>query len=136
MIPARILIVDDERMIADTLSVIFRSVGYEAFTAYNGLLGLDAARKLAPNLVLSDVVMPELDGVTMAIEIRNSLPGVIVLLFSGQAGTSDLLRSAEEKGFHFEMLQKPIHPDEILRKVASTLAGSQGLYQGPDPLAY
>ena len=52
MIGARILIVDDERAIADTLSTIFRRQGYEAFTAYDGLLGLDAAMNLRPNLVL------------------------------------------------------------------------------------
>jgi CheY-like chemotaxis protein len=132
MAAARILIVDDEQMIADTLSVIFRSAGYEAFTAYNGLLGLDAARKLAPNLVLSDVVMPGLDGITMAIEIRTELPDVPVLLFSGQAGMADLLEGAEEKGFHFEILQKPIHPAEIIRKVASTLSNYRQSKPGTD----
>jgi DNA-binding response OmpR family regulator len=124
MTPAKILIVDDEPTIADTLSVIFRGAGYEAITAYNGLLGLDAARTLGPNLVLSDVVMPGLDGVTMAMEIRASLPGVPVLLFSGQASTSDLLRDAEEKGFHFEIMQKPVPPAEMIKKVAAVLAGA------------
>lgn len=121
-VTARILIVDDERSIADTLSMIFRRLGYEAHTAYNGLLGLDAARTLAPDLVLSDVMMPGLDGISMAMEIRNTLPEMPVLLFSGQACTLDLLHEAEEKGFHFELLQKPIHPDEITRKVASMLS--------------
>jgi DNA-binding response OmpR family regulator len=122
MTGARILIVDDEQMIADTLSVIFRRLGYEAFTAYNGLLGLDAARDLKPNLVLSDVVMPELDGVSMAMQICNALPEVGVLLFSGQAGTTDLLHVAEERGYHFELLQKPVPPNEIIQKVAAMLA--------------
>jgi DNA-binding NtrC family response regulator len=119
---ARILIVDDEPVIADTLSVIFRGAGYEAFTAYNGLLGLSAARELVPNLVLTDVVMPGLDGVTMAMEICSLLPQVRVLLFSGQAGTSDLLKEAKTKGFDFELLQKPVHPNVIMEKVASALA--------------
>lgn len=122
MIGTRILIVDDERMIADTLSVIFQRQGYETFTAYNGLLGLDAARDLKPNLVLSDVVMPGLDGVNMAMQICNALPGVAVLLFSGQAGTTDLLHDAEEQGYHFELLQKPVPPDVIIRKVSAMLS--------------
>jgi CheY-like chemotaxis protein len=126
MTPARILIVDDEPVIADTLSMIFRGAGYETFTAYNGVLGLNAARKLLPNLVLSDVMMPELDGVTMAIEICHLLPQVHVLLFSGQAGTLDLLQNAKGRGFNFELLQKPIHPDEIMRKVALVLAEPGG----------
>jgi DNA-binding response OmpR family regulator len=117
---ARILIVDDERMIADTLSAIFRGAGYETFTAYNGQLGLDAARTLSPELVLSDVAMPVLDGVSMAMEIRRSQPEVKVLLHSGQC-PSDLLRSARENGFDFELLEKPMHPREIMRKVAEEL---------------
>jgi CheY-like chemotaxis protein len=134
MSPMRILVVDDERTIADTLSLILRGVGYEAFTAYDGLLGLSAARELLPNLVLSDVVMPGLDGVEMAIKIRNSLPQVQVLLFSGQAGTVELLRLAEERGFHFEIMEKPVHPAEILRKVASTLASANQSSGNPGPL--
>src|ERR1039458_8222003 len=98
---ARILIVDDERTIADTLATIFRAAGYETSTAYNGLLGLERARELEPDLVLSDVVMPGMDGVSMAMEIRRTLPGVAVLLFSGQACTLDLLYQAEAKGFRF-----------------------------------
>jgi CheY-like chemotaxis protein len=121
---ASILIVDDERLIADTLSLIFRGEGYEAFTAYNGLLGLDAARKLRPNLILTDVVMPGLDGVAMAIEILTILPHVPVLLFSGQAVTVDLLEHAEKKGFHFEVMQKPVRPEEIIRKVALALSNA------------
>ena len=124
MSAARILIVDDERMIADTLSAIFRGAGYETYTAYNGRLGLDAARTLSPELVLSDVAMPEMDGVQMAMQIRRSQPAVRVLLLSGQSGTSDLLRSARENGFDFELLEKPMHPDEIMRKVAEELKGS------------
>jgi|SRR5208282_5377625 len=124
MSAARILIVDDERMIADTLSAIFRGAGYETYTAYNGRLGLDAARTLSPELVLSDVAMPEMDGVSMAMQIRMSQPEVRVLLLSGQSGTMDLLRSARENGFDFELLEKPMHPEEIMRKVAQELNDS------------
>ncbi len=115
---------DDEQTIADTLAMIFRGAGYEAYTAYNGLLGLEAAHKLQPDLVLSDVMMPGLDGVSMAMEIRRALPQIAVLLFSGQANTPDLLHQAEQKGIHFELLSKPVPPAEIIRKVASTLLNS------------
>jgi CheY-like chemotaxis protein len=118
----RILIVDDERTIADTLSVIFRAAGYETYTAYNGVLGLDAARRVTPRLVLSDVVMPELDGVRMAMQIRQSMPETAVLLFSGQAGNADLLEGAEKKGYHFELLEKPMAPADLLRKVGQAIS--------------
>jgi CheY-like chemotaxis protein len=117
--------VDDERVIADTLSLILRGVGYETFTAYDGMLGLEAARRLEPDLVLSDVVMPKLDGVSMAMEIRDALPEIKLMLFSGQAGTSDLLHDAEANGFHFELLQKPMHPDELIRRVKMALLPSK-----------
>jgi DNA-binding response OmpR family regulator len=119
---AKILVVDDERPIADTLTTIFRSVGYEAYTAYDGLLGLEAARTLHPDLIFTDVTMPGLDGVSMAMEIRRTLPTTAVLLFSGQASTVDLLRQAEEKGFHFELLAKPMPPGEILSRVAAAVS--------------
>lgn len=122
MPPIRILVVDDEEVIADTLSEILRKKGYEAFAAYNGQLGLEAARSFAPNLVLSDVMMPELDGVSMAMEISKTLPGVKVLLFSGMANMVELLDEARQQGFHFEILRKPVAPDEIIRKIVSTLA--------------
>lgn len=118
----RILVVDDERTIADTLTMIFRAAGYETLAAYNGLRGLEAARELRPDLILSDVMMPGMDGVSMAIEIRKSLPEVAVLFFSGQATTLDLLHQAEENGFRFELLPKPISPRDILLKIASALA--------------
>jgi len=72
--------------------------------------------------VLTDVVMPELDGVSMAIEIRKSFPEIAVLLFSGQASHMDLLRRAEESGLHFDLMTKPTSPREILDRVASAIA--------------
>jgi CheY-like chemotaxis protein len=68
--------------------------------------------------------MPEMDGVSMAMQIRRSQPAVRVLLLSGQSGTMDLLRPAREKGFDFELLEKPMRPEEIMRKVAEELKGS------------
>jgi DNA-binding response OmpR family regulator len=127
--PSRILIVDDEPVIADTLSVIFRGAGYETLAAYNGVLGLLAAQSFSPNLVLTDVVMPEMDGVSMAMEICSKMPEVRVLLFSGQAGTVNLLQKAEGVGLHFELLHKPVHPKEIIRKVRQLLAGEDGSCQ-------
>ncbi len=121
---ARILIVDDERTIADTLAAIFRIKGYETFTAYDGILGLKAARELEPDLIVTDVMMPGMDGVSMAIEIRRTMPEVVVLVFSGQACTLDLLRQAEDKGFHFDLLAKPVPPAQLIKKVASALAAS------------
>lgn len=118
----RILIVDDERLIADTLALIFHRAGFEVKAVYDGLLGLEAARSFEPCLVLSDVVMPGLDGVSMAMTIQTENPDVVILLFSGQAATSELLGAAERRGFHYELLEKPVPPDEIVRRAEQALA--------------
>jgi len=78
---------------------------------------LAAARIHAPDLLITDVVMPGLSGVDLAIAIRGEYPQCKVLLFSGQAATADLLESARLKGYDFELLSKPIHPTEFLRKI-------------------
>jgi CheY-like chemotaxis protein len=112
-----ILVVDDERTIADTLGMILQGRGYGVAVAYDGREGLEQFDRVRPDLVLSDVVMPGMDGVAMAIEIRRR-GGCPILLFSGQAVTSDLLERARQHGQQFELLMKPIHPTELLERIA------------------
>jgi len=112
----RILVVDDERVIADTLAVILALHGYQAFTAYNGQSGLERAQELNPELIISDVVMPGINGIDMAVQIRQFLPSCKIILFSGQAATADLLNGTA-KDYKFEILSKPVHPRELLEKL-------------------
>ena len=116
----RILVVDDECIIADTLALIFRAKGYESAPAYDGESALNLAISFLPDIVLTDVMMPGMDGVTLGIRIRQSYPDCRVILSSGQVGAKNLLREAEAQGYSFELLEKPFHPDEILRRVAKT----------------
>lgn len=116
-----ILIVDDERSLADTLRAIFQNAGYRASAAYSGEEALAFVAKHRPSLVITDVMMPGLDGITMAKMIRKSHPDCRVLLFSGNADTQDLLETAEEEGHLFEVLPKPVPPPQMLAKVASLL---------------
>jgi CheY-like chemotaxis protein len=111
----RILVVDDERIIADTLKLILDRNGFEAFAAYDGIAAVELAQEAAPDILLCDVIMPGLDGVEVAIRIRAIHPGCRVLLLSGQAGVEDLLRNARVRGHHFDILIKPIHPSELLK---------------------
>jgi len=69
--------------------------------------------------VISDVVMPGMNGVEMAVLIRERHPECKVLLFSSQAATVDLLEGIRTQGHNFEVLAKPIHPTELLARVAS-----------------
>jgi len=115
----KVLVVDDERVIADTLAIILNQHGYEASAAYTGTGAVERARQLSPDLVISDVVMPDMNGIEAAILIRGFLPSCKILLFSGQAATADLLENARAQGHEFEILAKPVHPQDLLAKLRS-----------------
>lgn len=117
----KILIVDDEPSLADTLAVIFQRAGYAASAVYSGEDALIHIAAHTPSLVISDVIMPGINGIAMAKIIRASYPTCQVLLFSGNADTEDLLQSAEDEGHAFEILAKPVPPLHMLSKVASLL---------------
>jgi CheY-like chemotaxis protein len=112
-----ILVVDDERLIADTISEILVQHGFVAFKAYSGEEGVLLSQALRPEIVLSDVLMPRMSGIDMAIRIREVLPATRIVLFSGQATTAELLRQAAAAGHSFELLAKPIHPEELVEKI-------------------
>lgn len=113
----RVLVVDDEPLIADTLVAILNEHGFEAVGVYGGTEAIEVAGKLAPEILLSDVLMPKMSGIELAIRVREGFPGIAVFLFSGQAATSELMRKAAMDGHHFELLPKPIHPQELVAKL-------------------
>jgi DNA-binding response OmpR family regulator len=116
-----VLVVDDERVIADTLKTILEMSGYAAITAYDGESALEIAQVIPPDLLISDVVMPGMSGVELAMALRTSIPDCHVLLFSGQAATLDLLSTARAAGYDFTALTKPVHPSALLARVAELL---------------
>lgn len=113
----RVLVVDDEQVIADTLAKILEIHGFEASAVYSGMSAVTSARSLKPDLVISDVIMAEMNGIEAAIQIRGFLPSCKILLFSGQAATADLLETARAQGHDFEILAKPVHPTDLLAKL-------------------
>ena len=115
----RVLVVDDEQVIADTLAKILDLNGFEASAVYTGTAAVETARSIEPDLIISDVIMPDMNGIEAAISIRNFLPGCKILLFSGQAATADLLETARAQGHEFEIIAKPIHPSDLLAKLKS-----------------
>jgi DNA-binding response OmpR family regulator len=116
-----VLVVDDEHVIADTLAAILARNGISALVAYDGASALDMARLIPPDLLLSDVVMPGMSGVDLAIAILKTAPDCRIMMFSGQAATVDLLGAANYPGHDFTVLQKPIHPTDLLARIAETL---------------
>jgi CheY-like chemotaxis protein len=115
----RVLVVDDEQVIADTLAKILELNGYDASAVYTGTAAVESARSLRPDLIISDVIMPDLNGIEAAVSIRSFLPSCKILLFSGQAATADLLEDARAHGHEFEILAKPVHPSDLLAKLKS-----------------
>jgi len=116
-----VLVVDDEPVIADTLAVILGQNGFMAMAAYDGRTALEIADLVAPDLLLSDVVMPGMSGVDLAIAIRQAQPNCRILLFSGTAANVDLLNAAGEAGRDLTVLSKPLHPKDLLARVSETL---------------
>jgi len=110
----RVLVVDDQRLIADTLAEILRNEGFEVVAAYDGWAALQAAPRFYPHWILSDVLMPRMNGVELAITIRQNFPEIAILLFSGQAGISEILQDGKRRGYEFELIAKPIHPLKLI----------------------
>ena len=113
----RILIVDDHRLIADTLREIMQNSGFEARVAYDGRSALEIASRFRPDWLLSDVLMPRMNGVDLAIAMRKMYPDAKILLFSGQAGISEILLAGHRQGFEFELIAKPIHPLKLIERL-------------------
>jgi DNA-binding NtrC family response regulator len=116
----RIFVVDDETVIAATLAMILKTSGFDARSFTNPLEALSAADVEPPQLLITDVVMPEMLGTDLAIEIKRRCPDCKILLFSGQAATSDLLAKARAEGHEFNLLTKPVHPADLLREIRMT----------------
>jgi len=117
---ATILVVDDEPLVADTLSAILARAGFKTHTAYDGVTALELANKFTPHLMISDVAMPEMNGVELAMTLLDEQPKCKVLLFSGHATSADLV-NAFDAGHEFRLLSKPIHPTEMLKHITKTL---------------
>jgi DNA-binding response OmpR family regulator len=115
----KVLVADDERVIADTLAIILNQSGFEARAVYSGEKAVETARDWMPEMLISDVIMTDLNGIDAAIKIRSLLPSCKILLFSGQAATADLLDRARVQGHEFEILAKPVHPQDLLARLRS-----------------
>jgi CheY-like chemotaxis protein len=113
----KILVADDERVIADTLAMILNQSGFDARAVYSGEAALAIVPTFQPDMLISDVIMADLNGIDAAIRIRSQLPKIKILLFSGQAATADLLENARARGYEFEILAKPVHPQDLLNKL-------------------
>lgn len=116
-----VLVVDDESVIADTLAEILTRSGYTGVAEYDGDSALETALLTPPEMLITDVVLPGMTGIELAISVRRIFPECKIILFSGQASTADLLANARADGHHFTLLNKPLHPQDLLARVSDGL---------------
>jgi CheY-like chemotaxis protein len=121
----RILVVDDERLVADTLGLIFRKHGFEAKVAYSAKDALHCARSFSPNLLLCDISMPERSGLELMDDFHRELPECRVLVLTGYH--TNVGRVREQSGRlrrSTRVLTKPCNPTELLREAGRILAAA------------
>lgn len=114
-------VVDDEPVIASTLELILLAKGFDARSFINPIDALQAAQSLVPRILISDVMMPEMNGFDLAIQVTTLHPSCKALMFSGQTATADLLLDVKARGYKFDVLAKPVHPNELLQKIEELL---------------
>ena len=114
---SRIFVVDDEPIIARTLQVILRQNGFAVSSFTDPLELLEQLDEEMPHVVISDVMMPGLSGVDLAVQIKQRYPSCKILLFSGAASAAELLIKASGLGHQFRLLSKPVHPTDLLQNL-------------------
>jgi DNA-binding NtrC family response regulator len=123
--PHRILIVDDERGVRESLAAVFTQSGYATKTASSAESAIEVVAEWEPQLAILDVDLPKMNGIDLAIALKRGHPACRVLLFSGHPHTLDLLAEANTQGHIFEILAKPAHPTVMLDKASVLLSLNQ-----------
>ena len=113
----RVLIVDDEHVIADTLALICKYQGFQVETAYSGEMAVEKAEQWPPNVLITDMALGGISGLETALEICRKYPSCRVILLSGRPVESEVLDRAKECGQVFQVLLKPVHPETLLRRL-------------------
>jgi len=117
----RVLVVDDEKIIADTVALIVRSRGFDARVAYDAEEALNVATGFPPDALISDVMMPGMNGVELSRHIMARHPDCRVLLISGNPAAAAALFDVTPDGKGLAVLAKPVHPSEILSFLAAPI---------------
>ena len=119
---ARILIIDDESQIRSMLRLMLERVGYEIAEAPDGIEGIRQYRENPADLIITDLIMPNKDGIGMIIDLKKEFPKVKIIAMSGGGVNrpEGYLDGAKKLGAS-RTLTKPIDRDEMLKAVKDTL---------------
>src|SRR5580692_9288960 len=124
--PLRVLVADDERLIADSLVTILRIHGFEATSVYSGYSAIETALTLLPDVIISDISMPGVNGVDAVLSMSRRLPDAKFLLVSGHVQSQNSLNRAREQGLEFVYLNKPVRPEVFIEYLAGYAVGLNG----------
>jgi DNA-binding NtrC family response regulator len=117
----KILIVDDEKAIADSLALVLSTRLYETRVAYSAEDAIEILSVWQPEVAILDVILPQMNGIDLAIVVRENYPRCNVLLFSGQPDAGFILEEALKKGYAFDILAKPVPPQLMLEAISGLL---------------
>ncbi len=113
----RVLVVDDDHLVADTLSLIYNANGYECEARYSAAEGFARARDFSPALILCDVTMPEESGLELADRLQEVMPDTRMLLLSAYASNAGMVSAYTTRTRRqIKLLSKPCRPDDLLRE--------------------
>jgi CheY-like chemotaxis protein len=113
----KLLLVDDEPVIVDTLAIVLRQHGYDCTVAYHGAEAIEKARQLRPEFILMGVVMPGMYGTEAGRIILDEQPECRMFFFSGWKESVRLFEDMEKRGYTFGIMPKPLHPQDLLKKL-------------------
>ena len=123
---AKILVIDDDSAVRDTLVQVLEDGGYEVASAEDGKRGIASFRRDPPDLVITDIIMPEMEGIQTITELRRIRPNakIIALSGGGRIGNTDFLSVARYLGA-MDVIAKPFDLDDLLSRVGRCLSGQQ-----------
>ncbi len=123
---ARILIIDDEDELRSMLRRMLEQVGHEVTEAVNGTEGIQSYEQDRPDLIITDIIMPEKEGVETIIALRRADPDLPIIAISGggRLEATDFLTMAKKLGAR-HTLSKPFRRDQLLEAVGECIAEDQ-----------
>jgi len=118
----RILVIEDDPFMRETLQDVVEDKGYYITTVANGKRGISLHEKEHYDLIITDVLMPDIDGLEVIMKIRQNFPQTKLLAVSGggHISSKEYLMMARELGSN-GVVQKPFNNDELVEKIASLL---------------
>ncbi len=118
----RVLVIDDDKLVADTLTLIFLANGFQSEARYSAAAGFERALSFDPELVLCDVSMPDGNGLDLAEKLTRELPRTQMLMLTAYSSNAARVEAESSRlGRPLKLLNKPCRPEELLRTAAEML---------------